>query len=116
MRSDEPGGVIHVALFTPRANLSVSEREQLTSALHDALNGIPLIRRSRVARRLRLGRLYDETSPPFEYLVLLEFASEADLRAYLDHPAHEALGRHFYESSEAAAAWDFRESGRPPDA
>lgn len=116
MKSEGSRGVIHVALFTPKASLDQAGRDALNASLAAALEGIPLIRRARVARRLTLGRPYDQLSPPFDYLVLLEFDSEDDLRAYLDHPAHEALGRHFYESSDAAAAWDFRETGRSPDA
>lgn len=109
MTSDRSRGVMHLALFRPAPGLPAAEREALVTALRRALSDIALIRRARIARRRLLGRLYDQGAPPYEYLVLLEFASEADLRAYLDHPAHDDLGRHFYESADAAAAFDFEE-------
>ena len=37
----------------------------------------------------------------------MEFDTEADLHAYLHHPAHVALGHHFNHSAEVALALDF---------
>jgi hypothetical protein len=46
----------------------------------------------------------------FEYSAILEFESEAGLRAYLDHPAHVALGQRLFLASEAVLAYDFEET------
>ena len=32
---------------------------------------------------------------------------EADLRAYLNHPAHVTLGQRFFQTAEAALVYDF---------
>jgi hypothetical protein len=39
---------------------------------------------------------------------VIEFESIDDLRAYLVHPLHERLGRHFIASSVRALAYDYR--------
>ena len=66
------------------------------------------IARARVGRRRLLGYAYDTLGPAhFEYAVVIEFESEADLHAYLHHPAHVALGHHFNNSAEVALALDF---------
>ena len=41
---------------------------------------------------------------------ILEFANEADLRAYLDHPAHVDLGRLLFTAADAVLAYDFEET------
>jgi hypothetical protein len=43
----------------------------------------------------------------YEYSAILEFDSEADLHAYLDHPAHADLGKMLFTSAEAVLAYDF---------
>ena len=43
----------------------------------------------------------------FEYSAILEFDSEADLRDYLDHPAHTSLGRLLFTAADAVLAYDF---------
>ena len=99
--------IAHVVLFRPRATLSDVEKAALLRALETALAGISLIKRARVGRRRVMGRLYDQSAPDFPYAAILEFENEANLRAYLDHPAHEELGRQFYTTSDAALAIDF---------
>lgn len=100
--------IAHVVLFTPRASLSSEERQGLVGDLEGALRAIPEIRRARIGRRQVLGYAYDAVGPVhFEFLVLLEFDSRADLDTYLQHPAHVALGRWFHLGAEAALAEDF---------
>jgi hypothetical protein len=43
----------------------------------------------------------------YEYSAIFDFENEADLRAYLDHPAHVALGKLLFTSAEAVLAYDF---------
>jgi hypothetical protein len=100
--------IAHVVLFTPRASLSAEERQVLVGDLEQALQAIPEIHRARIGRRRVLGYAYDSVGPVhFEFVVLLEFSSEADLDAYLRHPAHVALGRWFHHGADVALAEDF---------
>jgi hypothetical protein len=101
--------IFHVVLFRPRASLSARERELLIESLRRAASGISQIRKTTVGRRVLLERPGYETlmAEHFEYSAILEFDSEADLRGYLDHPAHDALGRLLFVSAEAVLAYDF---------
>jgi hypothetical protein len=98
----------HMILFRPKAGLSGSDREALVTAFERALTEIPGILRSRVGERLTIGRKYDEQNQQdFPFAAFIEFASEGDLRAYLDHPSHDELGRLFYLTAESALVFDF---------
>lgn len=101
--------ISHVVLFRPRATLSSAERTALIESLKAAVTGIPSITRTTIGRRILLNRPGYETqmAEHFEYSAILEFASEADLRAYLDHPAHVSLGRLLFTAAEAVLAYDF---------
>ena len=100
--------IAHVVLFRPRHALSETERADFVGALDAALEGIPQIKRATIGRRVVLGRQYDVMNTvDFSYVAILEFESKDDLVAYLDHAAHERLGRQFYTASEAAVAYDF---------
>ena len=100
--------VAHVVLLKPRATLSVEDREALLEAMREAFTGIPEIRRVRIGKRLLIGRGYEtQMAEHFEYSAIIEFDSEADLRVYLDHPRHLALGKRFFQSVDAALVYDF---------
>lgn len=102
----------HIVLFRPRATLTASERAELVSALKSAVDGIPSIRRTTIGKRILLNRPGYETqmAEHYEYSAILEFDSEADLRAYLDHPAHISLGRLLFNAAEAVLAYDFEQT------
>jgi stress responsive alpha/beta barrel protein len=100
--------IVHVVLFTPRADLSDDEASRLSTTLENALAHIPSIQRYKVGRRLRLGTAYDHAAPlDFHYLVLVECADRDALAKYLEHPHHQALGQLFYSTSAVALAADF---------
>jgi hypothetical protein len=104
----------HMILFRPRPGLPPADLEALVSAIERALKEIPGIAGSRVGERLKIGREYESRNiQDFPYAAFLEFETEQDLRTYLDHPAHQELGRRFYQTAEAALAFDFvlREAG-----
>jgi Stress responsive A/B Barrel Domain len=105
--------ISHVVLFRPKPALSAGERSTLIEALHHAVTGIPSIKRATIGRRILLNRPGYETqmAEHFEYSAILEFDSEADLRAYLDHPAHHDLGRMLFSAAEAVLAYDFESMG-----
>ena len=101
--------ISHIVLFRPRATLPAPEREALIAALQQAVAGIPAIRRATIGKRILLNRPGYETqmAEHFEYSAIIEFDSEADLRAYLDHPAHLNLGQLLFTAAEAVLAYDF---------
>jgi hypothetical protein len=100
--------IAHVVLFRPKADLTDDQRRAFMAALEHALANIPLIKHARVGRRITLGREYDQqNAQDFPFAAILEFDTEADLRAYLEHPAHQMLGTQFYVTSEAALVFDY---------
>ena len=101
--------ISHVVLFRPRATLTGPEREALIAALHHAVSGIATIRHATIGKRILLNRPGYETqmAEHYEYSAILEFDSEADLRAYLDHPAHVDLGTRLFTAAEVVLAYDF---------
>ena len=101
--------ISHLVLFRPKASLSPADRRALIDALQHAVSGIPSIKRTTIGKRILLNRSGYETqmAEHYEYSAILEFDNEADLRAYLDHPAHVALGRLLFTSADAVLAYDF---------
>ena len=101
--------IAHIVLFRPTAALSDDARRALIAALQQAVSGISSIQRTTIGRRVLLHRPGYETqmAEHYEYSALLEFENESDLRAYLDHPAHVALGRLLFTSADAVLAYDF---------
>ncbi len=100
--------IAHVVLFTPRANLTARERDDLVRAFTSALEQIPSLRRSRVGRRVTHGRPYEaQMREHFEYAAILEFDDLSGLKAYLEHPAHEQLGQLFFSAFERALIYDY---------
>jgi len=101
--------VFHIVLFKPRPELSTRERAELVEALEDALRRIPSIRRFNLGRRVKHGAGYEALMTlDLDYAAILEFEDLAGLHAYLEHPAHAALGRRFMQSLQASAIYDYR--------
>lgn len=95
-------------LLRVKASLSEHDREALLESMRVAFTGIPEITRVRIGRRILIGRGYEtQMAEHFEYSAIIEFASEAGLRTYLDHPQHQELGRRFFESVDAALVYDY---------
>ena len=100
--------IAHVVLFRPPADLADSDRQALLDAMRAAVTGIAEIRRIRIGKRLLIGRPYEtQMAEHYEYSAIIEFDSEADLREYLNHPAHGDLGTRFFQTAEAALVYDF---------
>jgi stress responsive alpha/beta barrel protein len=101
--------ITHVILFKPRPELTAGERDGLLKTLEGAAAGIPSIRRIRLGARVRHGRPgYEQMmKEDFEYAVIIEFDDLQALGAYLAHPQHAAIGKHFSESAAAALAYDY---------
>ena len=100
--------ITHLVLFRPRPNLSASDRTGLAEALKAALQTIPSIRRARIGRRVTHGRPYEQLMrADYPYAALLEFDDLVGLKAYLEHPVHEALGARFFQVFEDALMYDY---------
>jgi len=101
--------ISHIVLFRPRPSLTLDQRHTLVAALRRAVDGIPQIKRATIGKRLLLNRAgYEkQMAEHYEYSAILEFDSEKDLRAYLDHPAHDELGKLLFTSAESVLAYDF---------
>ena len=100
--------IAHVVLFRPPPDLADSDRQALLDAMRTTFTGVAEIRRIRIGKRLLIGRPYEtQMAEHFEYAAIIEFDSEADLRAYLNHPAHVDLGQRFFQTAEAALVYDF---------
>ena len=100
--------VTHVVLLRPRVGLSAAERADLADALRTAVRAIPSIRRVRIGKRVTHGRGYEQLMRvDYEYAALFDFDDLAGLKAYLEHPAHEALAKRFFEVLDEALMYDF---------
>ena len=105
--------VFHIVLFRPRPGISDADRRALLDALALAAQTIPGVRRFHVGRRVTHGRGYEQLmTQDFPYAAVVEFDDLAGLKAYLQHPAHEALGAKFTELLEAGLIYDY-EMGTP---
>jgi hypothetical protein len=100
--------IVHLVLFRPRATATAADRARLADVFSTALREIPSIRRARVGSRLTHGRAYEALMrTDYSHAAFLEFDDLPGLRAYLEHPAHEALGSLFFEMFEEALIYDF---------
>jgi stress responsive alpha/beta barrel protein len=101
--------IVHVVLFSPKPDLSPSDRTAVLDALQSAAKNIPSIKRLRVGKRVKhsLPGYEQMMRDDYEYAVIIEFDDVEGLRAYLQHPAHAAAGHHFTASASKALAYDY---------
>jgi hypothetical protein len=100
--------IAHVVLFRPRPDLASGEREALGEAFNRAVSEIDSLRRVRVGRRVTHGRGYEALmTEHYSHAAIFEFEDVAALKAYLEHPAHEALAARFFAAFEVALMYDF---------
>jgi hypothetical protein len=100
--------IAHVVMFKPRPDLSHDDRRGLVEALTRALGDIPSIRRAHVGQRIVHGRPYEALMRvDYPYAAILEFDDVAGLKAYLEHPSHDALGARFFAAFEEALMYDY---------
>ena len=98
----------HLVLFKPRAGLADDERAGLAETFRTAIGAIPSVRRVRVGRRVLHGRPYEQQMRvDYEYAAMLDFDDVGGLKAYLDHPAHDALATRFFAVLDESLVYDF---------
>jgi hypothetical protein len=100
--------IAHVVLFRPRRDISTGDRQGLWEALSTAMTTIPSVRRVRIGRRVTHGGAYEQLMrSDYQYAAILEFDDVTGLKAYLQHPAHDALAARFFAAFEEALMYDF---------
>lgn len=107
--------IAHVVLFRPRAGVGDADQKAFLAAIESARREIPSVRRFFVGRRARLGHQYENLmTEDYPWAAIVEFDDEKGLAAYLVHPAHEALGRLLWATSEKVLVFDYAEIGSDP--
>jgi hypothetical protein len=100
--------VAHVVLFRPRPEIDAANTERLVGEFLQRVASIPQVRRARVGTRSLSGAAYEQLpQPAVSHLAILEFDDKAALQAYLSAPAHDEIGRRFWEISEEQLIYDF---------
>jgi hypothetical protein len=100
--------ITHLVLFRPRADLSRVDSDRLIEAFRQATTGIAAVRRADIGRRVTLGRGYEQLMrADYPYAAILEFDDLTGLRAYLEHPAHEAIGKAVFAAADDVLIYDF---------
>ena len=101
--------IAHVILYKPRTGISDETKTSILQGLAEAASSVPTIRRLRVGQRVTHGLPgYEQAMrEDFHYCVIVEFDDVDGLRAYLSHPAHGSIGRHFTESAANSLAYDY---------
>jgi hypothetical protein len=105
---DDRNMVFHIVLFRPKPAISETDRQAMLDALSAAARGIPSVKRFHIGKRITHGRPYEQLmKEDLPYAAVIEFDGEAGLKAYLEHPAHDALGAKFMELLEAGLIYDY---------
>ena len=101
--------IIHTVLFHPRQNLAEEARARLLENLRHAAATIPSIRRFRIGQRVKHGLPgYEQAMhESYAFATFIEFDDADGLKAYLQHPSHQAIGAHFTISAQRALAYDY---------
>jgi hypothetical protein len=101
--------IAHIVLFEPKPDLTDEDRQAIVDGLRHVARDVPAVRRLRFGRRVKHGvQGYEQMMrDAYSFAAIIEFDTVDDLRAYLGHPAHARVGRHFAESGVRALAYDF---------
>ena len=101
--------ITHVVLFSPQAAIAAPQKAAILASLQGAVEQCETVRASRIGRRVRHGLpgYEQQMREDFQYILELDFDDVAGLRAYLEHPAHGAIGGFFTSATSAALAYDY---------
>ena len=104
--------ISHIVLMKPRSDLTSAEREAFVAAFERAIREIASVRNVRIGKRVMHGAAYEVHAPDSaDYIAAIDFDDLDGLQAYLRHPAHEELGKRFYETLSSGVAYDFDVGG-----
>ena len=101
--------IAHIVLFSPKPDLSAADRRALVDALVAASADVPAIKRFRVGKRVKhwMPGYEQMMRDDYEFAAIVEFDDSAGLKAYLAHPSHAEIGRHFTASAIRSLAYDY---------
>src|SRR5437870_5802758 len=91
--------ISHIVLFEPKTGLSDAQRQEFLSTIQLAIGAIPEVRRARIGKIFSLGVMPDNImgGTTHSFAAVFEFVDRRALQTYLDHPAHQAVRRLFWE-------------------
>jgi len=98
----------HIVLFQPKADLSAEATSRFLETLTRGFREIPGIQTVRIGKRLTDAVTYAKNigDSPYSHAAILEFADRKSFVLYLEHPAHVAIGRQFWETCESTLILD----------
>ena len=101
--------IAHIILFSPRSDLTETARRDLLESLAQAANEIPAVKRFVVGRRMTHGLPgYEQVmQEDYAFAAIVEVEDVEGLKAYLSHPSHRTIGRHFTASAARSLAYDY---------
>jgi hypothetical protein len=101
--------IAHIVLFQPGPSVGPETKASILESLTSAIRQCPTVRACRIGRRVRHGHpgYEQQMREDYQYLLVLEFDDIEGLRAYLEHPAHGAIGGFFSSAAAAALAYDY---------
>jgi Stress responsive A/B Barrel Domain len=94
--------IAHIVLFTPKVGLTRASIMAFATSMHECFVSCPTIARAAVGPSIVIDPGYRRSmgESTYGYAAVLEFDDKTGLVEYLRHPAHEALGRLFWEHCE----------------
>ena len=101
--------ISHIVLFKPRMALGAAEKAAIVAHLRTAIAQCPTVRACRIGRRVTHGLPgYEQQMPEdFQFSLILDFDDVEGLKAYLQNPAHGAIGGLFTTAASASLAYDY---------
>ena len=75
----------HIVMMKFKPEVSQEQQDEFAKTLTGSLGQVPGV------KNLIIGQALDvEGKPPYSAALLIDFDDEAQLKAYLEHPAHKA--------------------------
>ena len=99
--------IAHIVLFRPKADLNLDARREFAEIFQRTCREVSSVRRARIGRALASDMGYvGAFDARYTFSAVIEFDDQAGLLEYLVHPAHQTLGKLFWETCEATAILD----------
>jgi Stress responsive A/B Barrel Domain len=91
--------ISHIVLFEPKPGLTSDEIMGFAQQLKTVIDSVPSIARATIGRTVSIenGQARNFGDKTYSFSAVVEFADEKGLTDYLNHPAHRALGRLFWQ-------------------
>jgi hypothetical protein len=99
--------VLHIVLFNTRPGTDI---RSFARQIQADMRLIPKVQRALIGSAVRVAPEYSRSmgDTTYEYAAVVEFLSENDLEAYLNHPVHRELGRLFWEHAGSTVVMEAR--------